>query len=104
MTVAQLIELLQKQDLNARVFFKSPYDDEETSIDEVVDDEGIVFLLQGIIMKLSERKQLQICNIIYANVASEFACMMNPRYRGQNFNWDGWIERMDRWVPIWLEV
>ena len=30
---------------NARVFFKSPYEDEETSIDEVVDDDGIVFLL-----------------------------------------------------------
>jgi hypothetical protein len=53
-------------------------------------------------MKLSERKQLQICNIIYANIASDFACMMNPRYRGQKFNWDGWIECMDRRVPIWL--
>jgi hypothetical protein len=53
-------------------------------------------------MKLSERKQLQICNIIYANIASEFACMMNPRYRGPKFNWDSWIERIDRWVPIWL--
>jgi hypothetical protein len=45
MTVAQLIELLQKQDPNARVFFKSPYDDEETLIDEIVYNEGIVFLL-----------------------------------------------------------
>jgi hypothetical protein len=45
MTVAQLIELLQKQDPNARVFFKGPYEDEETSIDEVIDDDGSVFLL-----------------------------------------------------------
>jgi hypothetical protein len=45
MTVQQLIELLQKQDPNARVFFKSPYEDEETSIDEVIDDDGSVFLL-----------------------------------------------------------
>lgn len=46
MTVAQLIELLQKQDPNAKVFFQSPYESEETSIDEVVAvDEGIVILL-----------------------------------------------------------
>ena len=45
MTVAQLIELLQKQDPNARVFFKSPYDPDEHSIDEVVDDDGAVLLL-----------------------------------------------------------
>jgi hypothetical protein len=45
MTVTQLIELLQKQDPNAKVFFKSPYEDEETSIDEVIGDDGSVFLL-----------------------------------------------------------
>jgi hypothetical protein len=45
MTVAQLIERLQKQDPNAKVFFKSPYEDEQTSIDEVIDDDGSVFLL-----------------------------------------------------------
>ena len=45
MTVAQLIELLQKQDPNARVFFKSPYENEETSIDEVIDDDGSVLLM-----------------------------------------------------------
>ena len=45
MTVAQLIELLQKQDPNAKVFFKSPYEDEETSIDEVIDDDGSVLLM-----------------------------------------------------------
>jgi hypothetical protein len=45
MTVAQLIELLQKQDPNAWVFFKSPYDPDEHSIDEVVDDDDSVFLL-----------------------------------------------------------
>lgn len=45
MTVAQLIELLQKEDPNARVFFKSPYDSYQYLIDEVVDDEGSVFLL-----------------------------------------------------------
>ena len=45
MTVAQLIELLQKEDPNARVFFLSQYDSEATSIDEVVDDDGTVLLL-----------------------------------------------------------
>jgi hypothetical protein len=45
MTAAQLIELLQKQDPNAKVFFKSPYEDEETSIDEVIDDDGSVLLM-----------------------------------------------------------
>jgi hypothetical protein len=45
MTVAQLIELLQKQDPNAKVLFKSPYEDEETSIDEVICNDGSVFLL-----------------------------------------------------------
>jgi hypothetical protein len=45
MTVIQLIELLQKQDPNARVFFMSPYDPEEHSVDEVVDNDGSVLLL-----------------------------------------------------------
>ena len=45
MTVEELIKLLQKQDPNSRVFFKNQYYDEETSIDEVVEDEGVVFLL-----------------------------------------------------------
>jgi hypothetical protein len=47
MTVIQLIELLQKQDPNARVFFMSPYDPEEHSVevDEVIDNDGSVLLL-----------------------------------------------------------
>lgn len=45
MTVAELIELLQKKDPNARVFFKSPYDPDQYNIDEVVDDDGAVLLL-----------------------------------------------------------
>jgi hypothetical protein len=47
MTVAQLIELLQKQDPNAKVFFQSPYEDEKTSVDEVFEDNanGVVILL-----------------------------------------------------------
>jgi hypothetical protein len=45
MTVAQLIELLQKQDPNARVFFQSPYDPDQYNIDEVIDDDGSVLLL-----------------------------------------------------------
>jgi hypothetical protein len=45
MKVAELIELLQKQDPNARVFFKSPYDSHEYLIDEVVDDDDVVLLL-----------------------------------------------------------
>jgi hypothetical protein len=45
MTVAQLIELLQKQDPNARVFLKSPYDPDQYNIDEVIEDNGAVLLL-----------------------------------------------------------
>jgi hypothetical protein len=45
MTVAQLIELLQKQDQNARVFFQSPYDPDQYNIDEVIDDDGSVLLM-----------------------------------------------------------
>lgn len=51
---------------------------------------------------LSQRKQMQICNVIYASVAGDFAAMMNPRFRGPKFNWDGWLERIDQWCPIWL--
>lgn len=45
MTVAELIDLLQKQDPNARVFFKSPYDADQYNIDEVVEDDGAVLIL-----------------------------------------------------------
>jgi hypothetical protein len=48
MTVEQLIELLQKQDPNAKVFFQTgPYEDEKTSVDEVFEDNanGVVILL-----------------------------------------------------------
>jgi hypothetical protein len=45
MTVEQLIELLQKQDPNARVFFQSPYDPDQYNIDEVIEDNGEVILL-----------------------------------------------------------
>jgi len=44
-TVAELIELLQKHDPNAKVFFQSSYDFYEYTIDEVIEDNGAVILL-----------------------------------------------------------
>ncbi len=53
---------------------------------------------------LSQRKQMQISEIILANVAADFAFMMNPKYRGPKFTWDDWLERIDKRCEIWLGI
>jgi hypothetical protein len=51
---------------------------------------------------LSQKKQMQISEIILANVAADFAFMMNPKYRGSKFTWDDWLSRIETSCEIWL--
>lgn len=51
---------------------------------------------------LSQKKKLEIANICYANVSSDFAMMLNTKYQGSKFTWEGWVKRMQRESDLWL--
>lgn len=51
---------------------------------------------------LSQKKKLEIANICYANVSSDFAMMLNTKYQGSKFTWEGWVARMQRETDLWL--
>lgn len=53
-------------------------------------------------MKLSQRKKLEIANICYAYIVSDFAAMTNPNNRGDRFTWSRWRDRMLRQCNSWL--
>jgi hypothetical protein len=53
---------------------------------------------------VSDKKRLEIAKVVYANVASDFALFMNPKYRGEKFTWDTFVameeERSSEWMFI----
>lgn len=51
---------------------------------------------------LPRKKKLEIANICYANVSSDFAMMQNPKYQGSKFTWEGWVARVQREADLWL--
>lgn len=51
---------------------------------------------------ISDKKRLEIANICYANVAGEFAMFTNPKYRGENFTWEWWIEHCEQQADLWM--
>lgn len=53
-------------------------------------------------MRVSQKKKLEIANICYANVSADFAMMINPKFRGDKFTWEGWVSRMQREADLWL--
>lgn len=56
----------------------------------------------------SEKQRLKIILACYANVSSEFAMFSNPKYRGENFSWEWFIEHCyalgDLWCMLSCEV
>jgi len=54
--------------------------------------------------ELSKNKRLEIANVCYANVAGEFAYFTNPRYRGDNFTWDWFIEYCSDRADMWMDL
>lgn len=53
---------------------------------------------------ISNVKRLQIANVCYANVASEFAMFNNPKYGGPNFTWEWFIEYCERNADLWMMI
>ena len=51
---------------------------------------------------LSNKKRLEIANICYANVSSEFASFCNPKFRGPNFTWSNFVDMCANWAPLWM--
>ena len=51
---------------------------------------------------LSQQKICEIENVIRAYIASEFATMCNPVYRGPNFTWPSFIDRCERMADLWV--
>ena len=53
---------------------------------------------------MSASKKLQIANICYAHVSSDFAMFCNPKYRGTNFQWSQFKDMMVRLSQTWLMI
>jgi hypothetical protein len=53
---------------------------------------------------LPQKKQLEIANICYANVAGSFALFTNTTYQGPNFTWLWWRDHLINQAEDWLMV
>ena len=53
---------------------------------------------------ISDKKRLEIANVCYANVSGEFAMFMNPKYRGDKFTWQGWVEHCEESADLWMMI
>lgn len=53
---------------------------------------------------ISDKKRLEVANVCYANVAGLFAMFSNPKYRGQNFSWDLFIEHCEESSSDWIFI
>jgi len=52
----------------------------------------------------SSKKRLEIANVVYANVASDFALFSNPKYRGINFSWANFAEMERGRARDWMFI
>lgn len=55
-------------------------------------------------MTISDKKRLEIANVCYANVAGKFAMFHNPKYRGANFTWAGFVEHCEECADEWMFI
>ena len=53
---------------------------------------------------LSAKKRLEIANICYANVAGEFATLLNPKFQGPNWTWDLFANMCERQSDLWMRL
>ena len=53
---------------------------------------------------LSQKKKLEIANVCYANVVGQFAMFNNPKFRGPNFTWESFIQRMQDEADLWMGI
>lgn len=55
-------------------------------------------------MTITIKKQLEIANVCYANVAGQFAIFNNPKYRGPNFKWENFSEHCVKEADLWMII
>lgn len=53
---------------------------------------------------ISEKKQLEIATVCYANVSGNFAMFCNPKFRGENFTWEWFIEYCESHADMWMMI
>ena len=53
---------------------------------------------------LSTKKRLEIANICYANVSSQFAMFTNEKNRSPNFSWDWFVDWCERQGSLWMII
>ena len=53
---------------------------------------------------IGKKRSAQIALYCYAAVGNSFAAMHNPRYRGDNFSWEGFPAMMERRCRIEVAV
>lgn len=51
---------------------------------------------------ISKNQQMHVANVCYANIASQFAMFNNPKFRGENFTWEWWIDNCERDATLWM--
>jgi len=50
------------------------------------------------------KKRLEVANVCYANVAGEFAMFTNPKYRGESFTWEWWVDHCAENADLWMMI
>lgn len=53
---------------------------------------------------LSDKKHMEIANVCYANVSMLFAMFCNDSWRGPNFKWSSFCDKMEREADLWMLV
>lgn len=55
-------------------------------------------------MAISDKKRLQVANICYASVSSQFAMFINAKNRGAKFTWTNWIDSCEESAEDWMVI
>ena len=53
---------------------------------------------------VSQKTQLVVANLCYANVLHMFAMFQDPKNRGTHFTWDTFSEQCAGWAYTWLST
>lgn len=53
---------------------------------------------------ISDKKRLEVANIVYANVAGDFACFVNPKFQGPIFSWKNFAEMEKDRARDWMFI
>jgi hypothetical protein len=55
-------------------------------------------------IKEGSKKAMQIANICYASILSEFVMLLQSSDRGKNFTWTGWAANCEKSSRNWMYI